>query len=364
MTSSTSSSEGRFRVPWGGVWAVGLFLLAELGFRLLPTSFYFTFDQGDYRDRRTMDYEAVDLAIELGPTPDVLVMGTSRAREGLQSPELAALLAPSFGATPVVRNYGIAAGRVDVSLAILERMIAADHIPSVIVLVIDASDLRDREPHVERSRMLTLGTLAADVGRNGWPSEDEMTHVLGNSLGLRMALARTTLRYRLFRRGSVDAAARGNAALGGRSRWNLGWLEANQGKSPDQYPPMKQPEERLRKSIAQFVVNPRAVDRLQAFVEIASARGIQIVLAEVPTSPPVRAGSNVVTAASELRATLSSLAGPCVRTWLVEPHLDDFATQQFLDHSHLNAMGARRFAELVAPTVSTALDAGACERDR
>ena len=39
-------------MPWGAVWGLAFFVAAELVFRLLPTSFFFGFEQGDYKDAR------------------------------------------------------------------------------------------------------------------------------------------------------------------------------------------------------------------------------------------------------------------------------------------------------------------------
>lgn len=363
MTSSTSSSE-RFRVPWGAVWAVAFFALVELGFRMLPASFFLTFDQNDYGDRETLDYDAVGLAVELLEPPDVAVLGTSRAREGVPAPRLASRLEAALGRPVEVRNDGIAAGRIDISLAVLERMIAEGHVPHVLVLAIDGSDLRDQAPHPERARMVTLATLPDQMRRDGSLSETELTHVLGNSIGLRMADARETLRYRWIRRGSQTAEAfeAMNPSLGGMSQWNRDFLAEFGDLADDDLPDGRLDPDRVRMTIRGYVIAPRAVERLHAFLDLAAAHGVQVVLAEIPASSPVRR-KKVSRVISQLRVELGADdERPCVHVWMASAiDVDgEFPARFYRDPSHLNAAGGTHFVELIAPTVAKALAAGSC----
>lgn len=202
MSSSTSSSERR--IPWGAVWGIAIFLVVELVCRLLPARVFLTFDQNDYEHAETLDFTAVSLATELLPPPDVVVLGTSRSREAIQSPVLAEAIAGRLGRSVAVRNYSSAAGRIDVSVALFERLLSERKLPRVIVLPLDASDFRDERPDESRWRYVTPATLPGEIAHNGWPAETDLAHVIGNALPLRLSDARATVRYRLLDRGDWD----------------------------------------------------------------------------------------------------------------------------------------------------------------
>ena len=343
MRSSTSSSERRRGFPWGGLWCVAFFLAAELVFRFLPTSFFLTFDQHDYDLDETADYSAMQLALDLLPAPEVAIIGTSRARESIQSPVLAERLSAELHRDVTVRNYGVSGGRVDVCLAVLDRLIAQRKLPALVIVALDASDFRDEEPSIDRYRAIDLATLPADIRRNGWPTETDMMLVLGNSVPLRLALARPTLRYRVVSRGdwNESQALAGNAAFGGTSGWGRALVQR----------PLKRSPRREKRTLKSYVVRSHRLERLEELVEEATAQGVRVVLAELPVSPPLRVVPGVVQAQEVLRERLAALKGrPGV--WVVSSAgLDGFGKRQFRDASHMNAKGASRYVSVLVPTV-------------
>jgi hypothetical protein len=356
MSSSTSSSERR--VPWGALWGLGFFLALELVFRQLPARFFLNFDQNDYRSLDTLDFTAVSLATELLPPPEVVVLGTSRGREAVQSPVLAKALAARLGRPVEVRNYSSAAGRIDVSLALFDRLAQEGKLPRVVVLVLDASDFRDEAPNPSRWRYVTFATLRGEIERNGWPSEKDFAHVLGNSMPLRLAQARAAARYRLVDRGhgSWAKAQRGNPALGGTSAWAR--MLDEQVKERPAPPKMREEAGQVGRTIRSYKLHDRALERLRELDARAHATGTQLVLAESPAPPVLRADGRVPRAQAELGRTLAALAdGECTRIWISSGSEDYFGKHQFRDPSHLNSVGARAFVALVAPAVADAVAA-------
>jgi len=338
------------------VWCLVFFALAELGFRLLPRSFFLTMDQHDYAHDDTLDYTAVELAVEMLPPPEVAVIGTSRAREGVPVPALERELRRSLARPVEVRNYGTAGGRIDVWLVLVDRLIRAGKQPDVLVVALDGSDFRDAEPLGDRYRLLDLDGLAADVFRNGWPGEKDMTPVLGNSMPLRMLSARPTIRYRLVRRGEMNAglARRSDAAFGGNTAWAREYERTvrRQGLPPR----MSARRKRIAYTRGGYVISERAIDRLRELVNLATTNGVKVVLAQVPESPPVRDAPAVQRAQERVRAEMRALAGAAdTWVWTAEGVSDRFGWYEYRDTSHLNPRGAERFVEQIAPLVARAL---------
>ncbi len=342
-------------MPRGAVWCLVFFACVELGFRFLPRSFFLQFDQSDYEGDAKSDYTAVELAVSALRPADVIVVGTSRAREAVQSPDLELQLGRSIPGKLSVRNYGTAGGRVNVWLALVERLIRTGKQPRVLVVVLDGSDFRDPEPLDDRYRLLDLGGLPADIARNGWPDEADMTSVLGNSIPLRMVRARPTLSYRLVQRGddmSVGRARRSDAAFGGTTGWARGYTRA---VSRGQTPAFKTRKAGIRSVRRGYVIYERGLDRLRELVNMATAAGVNVVLAQMPESPLVSSAARVKQARARLQGEMRVLAGHD-RTWV---WTSDMAAQQFgkldyRDPSHLNARGALRFVEQIAPLVTEA----------
>ena len=357
MPSSTSSFEPRrFAVPRGALWCLVFFALAELGFRLLPRSFFMTMSQHDYSSDPTGDYTAVDLAIDFLPPADVIVVGTSRAREAVQSPLLEEELRRGLARPPEVRNYGTAGGRIDVWLALLDRLLGEGKQPRVLVVALDGSDFRDAEPLDHRYQLIDLQGLPDDIRRNGWPGETDMTHVLGNSIPLRMLDARPTVRYRLVVRGRMRAseAWTSNAAFGGTSRWARSYERevARAGRAPK----MRTKKRRLRRAISGYVVRERGIERLRELVNLATSNGVGVVLAQIPESPPLRGEAGVREAQERLRGEMRALAaGDRTWVWTSDEAGRLFGKRDYREPSHMNVRGASRFVKQIAPVVLGAL---------
>jgi len=342
-------------------------LLAEGAFRLAPTSFFLAIDQHDYLEVDTADYQAVSLALELMQAPDVVILGTSRAREAIQSPVFERLLGHAgIAGRLVARNYAVAGGRIDTSLALLRRMIARDSLPKVAVLAVDGSDFRDSEPSVDSYRVMTAGAVAANLRSSSLPTEAELGYAIGNSLPLRMLDARPTLRYRLVRRGERRGreGMADNAAFGGTSGWAREYAEILPNRNRP--PKMKSHRTQAQRVARAYAIQPGQLAKLDAFVELATAHGVEVVLAELPVAPPVLDLVPVPEVRRELRTALRKWTRhSCVRVVTLDGRDPDFGLREFRDDSHLSARGAARFAELVAPSTAELLaEPGECERSR
>jgi len=368
MAPSSSTFSSKLKLPRGALWAGAFFLLAEGAFRLVPTSFFLAIDQHDYQEVGIADYQAVSLALELMRAPDVVVMGTSRAREAIQSPVFERLLQRSGREGKLVaRNYAIAGGRIDTSLALLRRMIAGHHsLPKVIVLGVDGSDFRDAVPSVDSYRVTTLGTLVEDLRSSGLPTEAEIGYAIGNSLPLRMVDARPTLRYRLIRRGERRGreAMADNSAFGGTSGWARDYAELLPNRNRP--PKMKSSRSQALRVARAYAIQSGQLAKLGSFVRLATAYGVRVVLAELPVAPPVLELKQVSEVRGELRAALQRWnKHSCVRVVTLEGRDADYGLREFRDDSHLSARGAARFAILIAPSTAELMaEPGTCKSTR
>jgi hypothetical protein len=339
-----------------------VFLVAvELAFRAAAPSFFLAIDQHDYATEDTLDYTAVGLAIDLLPPADVLIMGTSRAREAIQSPELSAALTRSLRRPVSVRNYGVAAGRADTWLVLGERLIDAGKLPRVIAIALDASDFRDLEPWPQRLRFVDLWHIGRELSRNGWMTEGDVSQVIGNSIPLRIVEARPTLWYRLISRGERRgrAALATNAAFGGTTSWAREYQASLVGRNNP--PIMKWSRARFRQVVRAYTVRPERLDRLDRLTSMLTSRGVRVVLAELPTSPQIRDNPRIVGARRELAAALAGLADrPCLSVIGADRSQDLLDVREFRDPSHLNARGATAFAAFLEPFVRAQLSTPPC----
>lgn len=329
--------------------------MAEIGFRLLPNSFFLVIDQHDYDIEGTLDYTAVDLAIETLPAADVVIAGTSRAREGIRVPALQQELRRRTSSRVQVRNYATAGGRVDVWLALVERLIHEGQKPEVLVVALDGSDFRDLDAPSERYRLIDVWTLPDDIARNGWPGERDMTNVIGNSIPLRMVRSRPTIRYRVVERGDLDAKAirMVNAAFGGLTGWAREY-EARK-ETEGTAPRMRGRSDRIRHALVGYVFHERGFARLRELVDVATSRGIKIVLAEIPASPPLQGEEMVQLAQARLRSEMAALARhELVWAWSAED-ATGFGKTTYRDPSHLNMRGATRLTDMIETVVLEAL---------
>lgn len=343
-------------MPWGAVWGCVFFVAAELATQRLPDALFLGFDQHAYERDVTMDYVAVGTAIERLPPADVVVIGTSRAREGIRSGDLAELVREQAGAEVDVRNYGVAAGRADVWPALFDRLVSEGKPPRVLVAALDASDFRDPAPTSSRFRFVDLATLSDEIQRNGLPDETDMTAVLGNSVPLRLAALRPWIRHHLVDRGEerAEGARTKNTALGGISRWAREYEEA--ADRTGAAPAMRAERTQVEHTIEGYAVRRDRLRALQHLAAATRAAGVALVVIEIPPAPQVRVEPVVGVARARLHAGLDALAGPCLTLWKADAVEDDFGSDSYRDPSHLNARGARRLTQLVAPLVVAALE--------
>lgn len=113
--------------PWALVGALLILLLVEIGLRVSgwPKKIPYELELDEYF--------AVSAAIDEYPTPDVLIVGSSRAREAIDLPKFRQQLRETTGKKFSVASYAVSGGRAYVIDAITQRVLREKHLPKIIL---------------------------------------------------------------------------------------------------------------------------------------------------------------------------------------------------------------------------------------
>jgi len=192
------------------LFCVAILATVEAGLHLLPPCALLSFNQHDYLLSQALDYTTIKRVNSLCGAPDVLVIGSSRAREGLVPAVLKAELELRgvFGAD--VRNYAAAYARARTQYALLCLLRSSGHMPRILVYGVTPYELASSEKEKEvTARLLELRDL--------WDADDVMTRrEWVRHLGDAAFNGAERLFLTLWMRELVRAEARGpGACLGG-----------------------------------------------------------------------------------------------------------------------------------------------------
>lgn len=119
---------GRSTKPWALLLAVFILIGVEIALRASgwPKKIPYALELDEYF--------AVAAAIEKYPMPDIVVVGSSRAREGLDIPVLRDQLNQLTGKRFTIANYAVSGGRAYVFEAITRRLLRESTPPKMIIL--------------------------------------------------------------------------------------------------------------------------------------------------------------------------------------------------------------------------------------
>ncbi len=339
MPSSISSSRS-IRVPKAGLGAVMLFVGLEVALRtcsgpaLLPCT------------REAPDtYDAIRLHLERWQPVDLAIVGSSRAREAFDAGGIRSVLAP----LRTVGNFAASGARATEVELIVEEVLKRDPPPKIMIYGVS--------PY-----QLSMGENLSDLDARFWSLRDWWDGWAGGRTNTRdlAAVLRTSLARRWFtfalRPRFREFVGRGEGApqLASASCHIRGDLTPFQTHEPTRSLRTRPVSAaRVRRYLercmvgAEYPFDPRQAAALDRVVETARKAGVPIVLAVLPLSDILVAGYPPGTRERFDRHVeqVSQAEGVLLlRASDVELGLDDF-----LEQSHLNLRGARRYTQSLIP---------------
>lgn len=358
--SSTSSSRRKAGPPWGLASALSLLLLLEVALRGLNPAGRIAVGS----EESDLGYRSVPFELEAG-VPDVLVVGSSRARRGVLSPALSQALAAANRPSSV-KNFALAGAEAEEVELVVRRIAEAKQHPKLIVWALSARELesRDERPssHVRYLwRPQDWRRARRDVGGQ---ADRYLPHAVRNEAARWSYIAR----YRFELREVLQESPR-----------NLTWQRLSRIIAPEREPstPMqggmpsifRKSDRNEAKSVSRARVKrylgkayreqgwPRIyqAEHLQAAVRSAQSAGIPILLVEVPVHEMLERAMPRGTQ-QRFRKYLQEVEDRYqVPVVSVEELPERFEPEDFREQSHLNYRGAVKYTRAVAPLVVQAL---------
>ncbi len=327
--SSTSSSKPRLRAWLTGLLvSLGLLGLAELGSRWLRSDFplgYYMAEGEAFAVRENLNRQ----------DPDLVILGSSRAREALALSRLDREAA----------NLAFAAATAEENAAIMRVLIRKAHKPALVIYAITPRQLYGSKPAYAQGPLfwnLDDYQLECAAHQSACPPRSQIVHnnlQAGSGLfGLRSSLRGVLHNW------VEDKHFAENPVQGGRSIWHQRGPELSLlGGMVD--------EDRVQAYVRRLLVDGAypmgdyQLDRLTEIVELARQNGIGLVLVETPVAPILRRHlpPDVYPRFHQMITELSQEKGVA---WVKLDELNlRLLDADFLDQSHLNLRGAVRFTD-------------------
>lgn len=138
----------------------GILVAGEIVMHALPARTLLAFDQHQYNLSAAMDCTTVRRINVLQPAADVLVIGSSREREGFVMPYLKEQLAKMGVPCSDARNYAQANGRAPTQYALLRMLREAGHMPRLLIYGVTPLQISHiQEEHAFTASFVPLGDL-------------------------------------------------------------------------------------------------------------------------------------------------------------------------------------------------------------
>ncbi len=348
MNSSTSNS----RIPYGAVWAVVFLIVIELLARMAGTDVATAFDQS-FHFTRAPDYTLINAAIEFKPAPEILVLGSSRARDGIVMPSLSEGASRISGQELKAASYAAAGCDAACMRALVERLVAEDHVPKLVVLGVTVRCIKrvDTPATVSTNRLLlaNFATLRSEIDFNGPLSEPDLTTVMGNALPFRISQLRHSIQYRVLR---LDPTLRRpfatqNSATGGYAYIQLDGELNGQERLSEKRSALGRTERYVARLYpeGQEHISEAQVRNLDAVLEQLHALRVPVVMVEMPNSEMI-AGVYPEGLEARAREIFAELAEGRAQ-WHPRTPGQYYGADLFHDQSHLNRDGAEAFTSEV-----------------
>ena len=171
--------DARSSPPYALALSLLLIIAFEIWFRSWPIE-----RRVAYRDESDQGV-AVRNQIDAGPMPEVAIVGSSMAYQGIAVPELAARLTDERGRPVSVGNFAVRGGRVDLAEAVVREILRQPTKPKVIVVGIAMRDMREYGlAYDQLANFWTLGEWRHEtrLAKGSWLT-DQLPQVVRNEVG-------------------------------------------------------------------------------------------------------------------------------------------------------------------------------------
>lgn len=355
------------RPPWALLFAILLVLVAEVGLRSVRSSGVVPFEsgEGEYRS----------LVVELWRigAPEVVVIGSSRAREAILGKELGKRLKGRFGCAPKVGNYALPGGHAQEAGLALQRILDASPGPSLVLYGVGPRQLLAKPRPLVNSAYLWTPAQWLDARRRwGKAADPYLGQVVRTALSRHSWLVRyapeahaalhitsddltrsdPTWSAGISRLWRPKSRSRYDPKRGHTTSWNRLKPEAHRNVSP------KRTREYLAKVLGEgrtYALDAWQVTQLEESVERLMAAGVPVVLFGVPMSQAMR---DVIPPHIEpdFLALMEGLSERYGVPWLPESTLSGpLPAHMFREQSHVNLAGAVRWTDHLARSLPAGL---------
>ena len=366
VKSSTISSFKAWWTPAAGL-ALVLVLLAEFVLApLTPPERIFAFDQNNYERPGRQDYEALRVLLTFPQKPaDIAIMGSSRPRDGILAPLLAAQLKLNLGRSVDVVNYAAVGFRAFDFEVLAQRLIAEPRVtPKVVVLPINPRFLQEEaERDNLRFSLMGFDQVGHELKTHGLSAPLHLVEtILSNGVANLYALR---LAAREWVEGTLPADFKpleSNPIFGGRVKLQIqdaDWLRANKVLTSLENTPVK--DEQLAEYVK--VEWPAGVRHLgeaetSAFVRTLRrlrAADVHVILMDLPMSDVLRAAIPQE-GLQAYRAFLQETAAQGNISYIAMGQFPPFLDRDFREQSHLNRSGATKLTQFVSVVLTQYLE--------
>ena len=352
--SSTSSSDPRRTasgVPWALLLALAMLGLVELGMRLADPAAMIPYRIGK------QEYQALHDHLHAFGAAEVCFVGSSRAREAIVVPLVRQRCGEHVGESLTAANYSLGGARVEEIEEVVARLLVGPRPPRVIFW-----GLEPRQVLASRSRISEAArTWALDDWRRGYQEHGgaALRHLPG---AVRNQIGR---HYRTFQYRQRLAILVDNWAAGESMTCPMrGELTPYQRHTPEQSLVSRPISD---EHVADYVASIQSIGELDlagdrtaelaAIIDRCHAAGVRVVLFETPVSNLLARHRPVGVRETFRRRVGAVAASRGVRFVTVDELAVAIDGHGWLEQSHLNYQGAKRFTEalldrVVQPTVA------------
>lgn len=300
------------------------------------------------------EYNAVAAAIARGDVPEVLVVGSSRAREAVNLPLLKQLLSERFGRDVSVGSFATSGAHTSDVEAIVSAALRAPHPPRTILYGIAERDLnRTGGAFDQATRFWNVDDwrgVMRDVGTG--KILPELATVVRNEVGKHVRLLGRREQIRLLARQKLTKTfrdARDTLIYGNLSDWQRSASRRSLQNRPA-------PADRVRQNIRDFQRREYPDDNLIACLHRTlnhfSTGQSEFVLFEVPPSRAVRRALPPEIYASFLQTMNDQLQGAKHARFLTINRLGvGLSDRDYREMAHLNLSGATKMTQALVDHV-------------
>ena len=320
-------------MPWAFLVACVLALAAEVAVRMLP------FERTTPYAWGLGEYDASALRLRTEGPPEVLVLGTSRAREGLDLPRMRAMLAGALGRDVRVGNHGLSGARAGEAEAVLDLALREGR-PRLVMLGIDPRLFQGEHEHTDRQAR--FAPLRASWSGDGTPRDRRIAAHANLGALLRTYGCRVRLGAAL--RGADDLAPRPTPLAGGPTLFQREQPDRSLVTHPIDDAWIDAILARVREG-GRYDLQPTRYAAVERMLRACTTREIPVLLFEVPLSRALERHLPLGTLEAT-RGAARRLAAEHGTGLVLREDLDAlFDEDDFFEPSHLALPGARALTE-------------------